>query len=272
MNELEKAEDRLKHFKAPFSEDSFDAARAKVMARTINAEEVSEAHMGFNFNRFYAAAATLALIISLPFLIYFFGSTTLTAEENSGKHFLPDGSEVMLAEGSSISYNSILWNFARTTNLDGEAFFNVESGAQFTVETAFGDVTVLGTQFSVWVNEDALVVQCQEGKVDVEGEILKADDYILLSTEQTSTGKWTKDGPFISITENHLTFENTPIQIVIEALEKEFGTDIQFSSSSVYRFSGSLRADDFESSLEILTKPFGLEISSDKGGVVILEP
>ncbi|MGB6038191.1 MAG: FecR family protein, partial [Cryomorphaceae bacterium] len=213
MNELEKAKDRLKHFKAPFSDDSFNTARAKVMARTINAEGVSKAHSGFSFNRIYAAAATLALIISLPFLIHFIGSTTLTAEENSGKHFLPDGSEVMLAKGSSISYNSILWNFARTTSLDGEVFFSVESGDHFTVETAFGDVTVLGTQFSVWENEDALVVQCQEGKVDVEGKILEANDYIVLTPEQTSRGKWTKRGPFISITETHLTFENAPIQI-----------------------------------------------------------
>jgi ferric-dicitrate binding protein FerR (iron transport regulator) len=272
MNEFEKAEDRLKHFNAPFSDDSLDAARAKVMARTIYAEEVSEAHTGFRFNRFYAAAATLALIISLPFLVHFIGNTTLTAEENSGKHLLPDGSEVMLAEGSSISFNSILWYFARTTSVDGEVFFSVESGDQFTVETTFGNVTVLGTQFSVWENEDALVVHCQEGKVDVEGKILEANDYIVLSPEQTSMGKWTKNSPFISTTANQLTFENTPIQIVIESLEKEFSKDIQFSSNSVYRFSGSLMADDFESSLEILTKPFGLEISSDKGRVVILEP
>lgn len=269
---MEKAEDRLKHFNAPFSEDGFDVARAKVMARTINAEEVSLAHTGFSFNRFYAAAATLALIISLPFAIHFIGNTTLTAEENSRKHFLPDGSEVMLARGSSISYNSILWHFSRTTDLDGEVFFSVESGDRFTVETAFGDVTVLGTQFSVWENEDALVVQCQEGKVDVEGQILEADDYIVLTPERTSMGKWTKSGPFISTTETKLTFENTPIQIVIEVLEKEFDKDIRYLSGSVYRFSGSLEADDFESSLEILTKPFGLEISSDKGRVVILEP
>ncbi|MFT5595312.1 MAG: ferric-dicitrate binding protein FerR (iron transport regulator), partial [Flammeovirgaceae bacterium] len=135
-----------------------------------------------------------------------------------------------------------------------------------------GDVTVLGTQFSVWENEDALVVQCQEGTVDVDGEILTADNYIIISSEGTQQGEWINNEPFISKNDNDLSFDNTPIQIVIESLEEQFGMDIQFTTSGVYRFSGSLDSNDLESSLEILTKPLGLEISSDKGGVVILEP
>lgn len=272
MNDFEKAEERLSHFKTPFSDDNFANARAKVMARTIEASEVSKAHPRFSLNRFYAAAATLAILISLPFAIHFIGHTSLTAEENSGKHLLPDGSEVMLAACSSISYNSILWSFSRTTDLDGQVFFSVESGDQFTVETAYGDVTVLGTRFSVWENEDALVVQCQEGRVDVEGQILTANDYIIKTIEGSQIGQWENRDPFISNNQSKLTFDNTPIQIVIESLEEKFGQDIRFTSKRVYRFSGSLNTNDFESSLEILTKPFGLKISSDKSGVVILEP
>jgi ferric-dicitrate binding protein FerR (iron transport regulator) len=272
MNDLEKAEDRLRKYDAPFSNDSVASARARVMARTIQGDELVDQTQGFRYSRLYAAAAALALILSLPFAIHFIGNTTLTAQENSVKHMLPDGSEVMLAEGSSISYNSVLWGFTRTTDLKGEGFFRVKSGDQFTVETAYGDVTVLGTQFSVWENEDALVVQCKEGKVDVEGEILTADDYIIMSSEGTQLGEWINNEPFLSKNENDLSFDSTPIHIVIESLEEQFGKDIQFTTNGVYRFSGSLDANDLKSSLEILTKPFGLEISSDKGGVVILEP
>jgi ferric-dicitrate binding protein FerR (iron transport regulator) len=272
MNELEKAEDRLKAYKAPFSDDSIDSARAKVMARTIHSEETVGHSQGFKYNRFYAAAAGLALILSLPFAIHFIGKTSVTATETSSQFMLPDGSEVILAAGSSISYNSLLWNFNRTTELKGEGFFTVKSGDRFTVETGYGDVTVLGTQFSVWENDDALVVQCQEGKVDVEGKILEADDYIIMSLENSTQGKWTNNGPFISKNAEALSFENTPIQIVIESLEEKFEKDIQFTTSAVYRFSGSLDENDLESSLEILTKPFGLEISSNEGVVVILEP
>jgi transmembrane sensor len=272
MNDLKKAEDRLRNYSAPFSNESVADAKAKVMARTIQADESIDQTQGFRYSRLYAAAAALALILSLPFTIHFIGNTTLTAQENSVKHLLPDGSEVTLAEGSSISYNSILWGFTRTTDLKGEGFFSVKSGDQFTVETAHGDVTVLGTQFSVWENEDALVVQCQEGTVDVDGEILTADNYIIISSEGTQQGEWINNEPFISKNDNDLSFDNTPIQIVIESLEEQFGMDIQFTTSGVYRFSGSLDSNDLESSLEILTKPLGLEISSDKGGVVILEP
>ena len=145
MNDLKKAEDRLRNYSAPFSNESVADAMAKVMARTIQADESVDQTQGFRYSRLYAAA--LALILSLPFTIHFIGNTTLTAQENSVKHLLPDGSEVTLAEGSSISYNSILWGFTRTTDLKGEGFFSVKTGDQFTVETAHGDVTVLGTQF-----------------------------------------------------------------------------------------------------------------------------
>ncbi|MCZ4410377.1 FecR domain-containing protein [Cryomorphaceae bacterium 1068] len=272
MNDLEKAEDRLKAYKAPFSDESVLSARAKVMARTIHFEEEVEHSQGFNFGRFYAAAAGLALILSIPFAIHFIGTTTLTATEISSEFTLPDGSKMMLAEGSSISYNSLLWNLSRRTDLEGEGYFTVKSGDEFTVETEFGDVTVLGTRFSVWENEDALVVQCQEGKVDVEGEILEADDYIIMSLKNSTQGKWTNNEPFISQTANDLSFDNAPIHIVIESLEEKFGKDIQFKTNAVYRFSGSLNESDLDSSLKILTKPFGLEISSNEGGVVILEP
>jgi ferric-dicitrate binding protein FerR (iron transport regulator) len=272
MNELEKAEDRLKAYRVPFSDESIEAARAKVMANTIHAEEAVAHEQGFRFSRLYAAAAGLAIILSLPFAIHFIGQTTLTASQNSSRFQLPDGSEVMLTAGSSISYNSLIWNFSRTTDLEGEGFFKVKKGDQFTVETEYGDVTVLGTQFSVWENEDAVVVQCQEGKVDVEGEILIADDYIIMSLKNSTQGKWTNNEPFISQTAKDLSFDNAPIHIVIESLEEKFGKDIQFNSNAVYRFSGSLIESDLDSSLKILTKPFGLEISSNEGGVVILEP
>ena len=272
MSELEKAEDRLRKYSAPFADDSVETARSKVMARTIHAEAKFDHSRGFEYSRLYAAAAALIIILSLPFGIYFLGNTNIEAREISVTHTFPDGSETLIAEGSSISYNSILWNFTRSTEMIGEAFFSVQSGDQFTVETSFGDVNVLGTKFSVWENDDALVVQCQEGKVDVAGEILLADDYIILSADNSQQGKWLNKQPFISKNKSDLSFENTPIHIVIESLEDKFGIDINFTSEGVYRFSGSLDPTDLDVSLDILTKPFGLKISSDKGVVVILEP
>lgn len=272
MSDLEKAEDRLKKYIAPFANESVENARENVMARTIHAQASVNDSRGFEYSRLYAAAAGLVILLSLPFGIYFLGHTSVTARENSVTHTLPDGSEATLAKGSSLSYNSLLWSFVRSTELTGEAFFSVESGDQFKVETSYGDVKVLGTRFSVWENDDALVVQCQEGKVDVAGIILQAEDYIILSSDNSLQGKWLNKQPFISKNQNDLSFENTPVQIVIESLEDKFGIDIDFASEGVYRFSGSLNPTDLDVSLNILTKPFGLKISSTKGGVVILEP
>jgi ferric-dicitrate binding protein FerR (iron transport regulator) len=271
MNEFEKAEERLSQYKVPFSENAFAVAKQSVMDRTIRRKAQIGVERKNSYTRYYAAA-TLVLILAIPFVIHFLGKTELKAEEYSAEYVLPDGSSVLLAQGSRLNYNSFLWNFDRTTLLEGECFFEVETGATFTVQTKQGDVKVLGTKFSVWEKKNALVVQCQEGKVQVADQILSADDYVIMSAEKTIFGDWPNSNRLISKAGEKLVFDNVPIQIVIESLEEKFSKDIRFDAEGTFRFSGSLDSTDFETSLKILTKPFRLKVTTEKDGVVILEP
>jgi len=95
---------------------------------------------------------------------------------------LPDGSKVHMAPASTLRVKYS--DNQRTLNLLGDAFFEVEKGAPFTVHTAAGDVAVLGTTFSVEARE-SLSVACATGKVQVkrkESEVVLTPGLAVSST------------------------------------------------------------------------------------------
>ena len=92
----------------------------------------------------YAAAASV-LLFALWFL--WPASTTVTVTAAAGEQLmgmLPDQSMYTLNAGSELIYDSENWKSERKINLSGEAFFEVEKGEKFQVNTANGQVKVLG--------------------------------------------------------------------------------------------------------------------------------
>ncbi len=86
-------------------------------------------------------------------------------EKHSGH--LPDGSRFALNAGSELHYQPKRWARDRRVQLTGEAFFAVEAGSTFTVETELGAISVLGTQFNVRTWDDRLAVSCHSGRVEL---------------------------------------------------------------------------------------------------------
>ena len=60
------------------------------------------------------------------------------------EHDFIDNSRVILNDGSSIKYDERKWGSERMVELKGEAFFEVEAGQLFQVETINGVVQVFG--------------------------------------------------------------------------------------------------------------------------------
>ena len=115
-----------------------------------------------------STAATLTLLLSLSFYFLYTGTRTrITAQGESLSLLLPDSSEVILNGSSILHYNTFLWHLGRKISLKGEAFFRVRKGKRFTVTTEEGQVTVLGTRFTVFSRNDRFRVQCYSGKVRV---------------------------------------------------------------------------------------------------------
>ncbi|MFD2744318.1 MULTISPECIES: FecR family protein [Sphingobacterium] len=100
-------------------------------------------------------------------------NTLSTANGQSFRISLPDGSLVHLNAASSISYSSKLVDHGRRmVKLDGEAYFDVASNKElpFVVETSQQEIHVLGTQFNVnaYADNGFVKTTLEEGEVKVK--------------------------------------------------------------------------------------------------------
>ena len=141
---------------------------------------------------------------------------------------LLDGSEVRLNSNSELSYNEDNWEQERTLTLKGEAYFKVETGSTFTVQTDNGTVTVLGTEFNVSSVNDYFQVVCYEGKV----KVTNADgDHILLPTDNirkingNTVETWETKRLEPTWIHGESTFRSVPVKYVISALEDQYNID-----------------------------------------------
>ncbi len=227
---------------------------------------------------FYSAAASL--LIAVTFLIFTITSTpeTLNVVSKKGErktHILPDGSEMILNANSSASLVLDDWELDRQIKLEGEGYFKVKAGSQFTVETSSGDVTVLGTQFVVHAVNGFFEVKCFEGRVrvksGVEEEILKprrafrrinGGNAVVGTIEETSPA-WIK---------NESSFASVPIKYVLIALENQYNITFQGKTSfDDLTFSGTFPHDDLNVALKVVLGSLQIEYIIERGGLVVLE-
>ena len=137
--------------------------------------------------KLYPVRWSIGIAASIVFLFGLFsilGNNDIIYETNFGETktiTLLDDSQVILNSKSTIVFNENDWKKGRQLTLDGEAYFKVEKGNTFTVNTNNGSVTVLGTQFNVNSTNDFFDVVCYEGKVSVT---LESSEHILLPTER----------------------------------------------------------------------------------------
>jgi ferric-dicitrate binding protein FerR (iron transport regulator) len=80
---------------------------------------------------------------------------------------LSDGSTVELAPGALLQHQRSFNLINRKLKLTGEAYFQVEKGSPFIIESPNGTVEVIGTAFKIIDTEAFFSVICTEGKVKV---------------------------------------------------------------------------------------------------------
>lgn len=113
---------------------------------------------------FYKIAAILAFPLALGISFYYFSSLgnndvqplqiceITSPKGHVSKCVLPDGTEIWVNTGSTISYNTTSFNReSREVELDGEAYFEVTKNAEkpFKVNTTLANIKVTGTSFNV---------------------------------------------------------------------------------------------------------------------------
>lgn len=204
----------------------------------------------------------------------------INTSELSKAFKLPDGSEIQLSSGSSISYEPHFSGAKREIFLEGEAFFHVKRNTErpFFVHTGEVVTKVLGTSF--WVNgsdgNNAIEVSVVTGKVSVSqhapanametgkikgGVILTANQRVKYTTQTHSfeTGLVTNPVPVQTDKkgtppETSFVFEDNPISEVIGKLEKAYGIEIILENEALNGclFRGNITQQPLFTKLDLL--------------------
>ncbi|WP_119079373.1 FecR family protein [Chitinophaga alhagiae] len=213
---------------------------------------------------------------------------------------LPDGTEVWLNAGSSLTYGPGFGDSQREVTLSGEAFFDVEkdAGKPFVIHTGKMDIRVLGTAFNVkaYPNDQTHEASLIRGAIEVsplshpdKKVLLKPNEKIVLPNQPltTSPGMLPEEGfkalqrdgyalAAVSVNPadrsvaetawvtNRLAFMNESFQDIALRLERKFEVKIVFadSSASALRFTATFEDENIRETLEALqyTAPFNFRI------------
>ncbi|MEM7185214.1 MAG: FecR domain-containing protein [Bacteroidota bacterium] len=208
-----------------------------------------------------------ALMLSLGAYFFFFNNTTTThlaMQAQKSEFFLPDNSEVFLNADSRITYDESKWQESRTLRLEGEAFFRVEKGSKFSVQTDHGVVSVLGTEFDVKARDSYFEVVCFEGlvQVDYNGDSvqLQAGDRFSSFGNDVNRSRTVATAP--TWIHSKSSFTSVPYFEVIEELERQYKVQIQFDNpESATLFTGSFTHENLDTALQAITIPLNLSYS-----------
>mgnify|MGYP006282951571 CR=1 FL=1 len=263
-----KLSEKAKFFAAPYFDE--DASLTELR------QETKKPAKTISIYKYIAAVAAVFVIGFLVFKSVGLDSSsishqTIIAEVKSIT--LPDSSTVSLNSNSTLRFNEEEWKGNRTLDLEGEALFTVEKGEKFKVNTAYGEVQVLGTIFNVKSRDYAFQVTCFEGTVQVniddQNYILNQNDRLLLdaadvvlNTNLTAIPSWKQ---------NMTVVKDQSLDYIIKELNNYYEFDFDTSRiDTSKRFTGSFDNLNINLALNSITLPLGLTYEID-GETVIFD-
>jgi len=238
---------------------------AKLWAKIKENKQEPKAGKVFKLNTKWALSVAAILLLSVG-LFFIYQNKFITVSSDSKNQLtlkLPDESDVILQEKTSITYHE--WFLNREVLLDGTAFFKVSKGSKFEVKTNNGTVEVLGTEFEVSNHNNRFKVTCFEGKVKASiktnEQILTQGDVVVFENEKIIQTTTRKNQPEWILNSNNLVFKNQSLANVLNAIEKHFNTSIQINNiQSEQMFTGELPKDNLSVSLTIIAKTYHLKV------------
>ena len=211
-------------------------------------------------------AASVAIMVGVYFFFNYFGEKHFYVPNSHMEAVVfPDSSKATVNSHSRLKYNKRNFYKDRRVELHGEAFFEIEEGEPFEVETKAGAVFVLGTQFNVLSRDNEFQVKCLSGKVKVvlqdishsielnPGQATRLKERRLTepyTVKRDQIGAW-QDGLFY--------FESDPLILVIEELERQFDVQVKAENISGRTYSGHFSNDNIEEALKLVFEPMNLK-------------
>lgn len=216
------------------------------------------------------AAAAAIIAMGVLWIANSDEQNTYFAESN--EHIiLPDGSEVDLRKGSTLSWDEEGWESHRTISLEGEAYFEVEKGSKFKVQGNTGTVEVLGTRFNVLNLDNALRVDCYSGKVRVSTESNEALLTKGMATKLNGKGLESPfaisaiDAPWV---DGEFAYDRADLSQVFFDLEQQFAVQCDLPDLQAMEFTGTFSANSVEEALQIVCLPMGLSYEITEAGQI----
>lgn len=252
-----------------------DAAWMKVSDQIDNSRKEAVIRK-MNMNWWQMAAAAVVI-----FMIGFYWYSTLPSNEmqlaatdDIVKAQLPDNSNVVLKELSSIDYKEV--DGKRKVRLEGEAYFNVKHNDQLAFEVQVMELIVrdIGTAFNIRSvrDSDLVEVSVDEGEVELEYHssklLLKAGEGAVCTKGKISPKYLLQDRNSSAYATGKLAFVNAALEDVAAVLSKTFNVEIRTDEAiRQCALTADFSGEKLDTILEILSATMQVQVTGDERNI-----
>ncbi|MGH0001274.1 FecR family protein [Pseudovibrio ascidiaceicola] len=242
--------------------------------KTVSAHpSTNETHPRKTFRKLTGVAAALALMVGVTqvpdWWIYLQADYT-TQSAQMRQISLPDGSSMLMNSETAVALD-FEGPQRRVHVLRGEAYFDVLHDAQrpFQVTGGFGEVTVLGTAFSVLTSKTKDRVVLERGRVELTqlnaaeaARELKPGELSRISSNGIEESKEINPAEVLAWRKGRLVLEDVPLSKAIEEIERYYSSSIFITSSALHdtRISGYFKTDNMVEAIETLALATGADL------------
>lgn len=237
--------------------------------REVNQQLIAQSYRTKRRSRVYLAAAILAFPLAIAAAFLFqtvpFSDHPSVCEVSApsghiSKCTLPDGTEVWVNAGSSISYDPAAFTGSeRELRLDGEAFFRVAKNRHkpFSVHTELAKVVVTGTSFNVkaFAGSGTFETVLSEGSIDLQLgkeydngrlKVTPGEKVALTAGSRKIDVQKVNDEIYSAWRNGEIIFQDATLGDLIRELERIYDVKFKLMSSELanYRFRGIFSYDN----------------------------
>ncbi len=185
---------------------------------------------------------------------------------------LPDGSEILLNEKTSIDYNTKTFDQNRTINfLNGEALFNIKHNDKkpFKIKVSEIEIKDIGTSFDVRKEKKKVFVIVSSGMVSLSNK-LSGEKAVLIKNQKgtcdlasktiISTGN--DEVNYTAWADHDFQFIQTPLTDIVKKLEEVYGTTILLDDEKLKnkKLTISFHNESVDSVLSIISQTIQIKI------------
>lgn len=148
---------------------------------------------------------------------------------------LADGSKVVLNAASSLRYPTRFTGKDRIVELTGEGYFEVAHNKEkpFKVVSRGQTVEVLGTHFNInaYTDEPDVKTTLLEGRVDVNGTLLKPNQQAVLTKDQQISVKQVDADEVAAWKDGLFRFDHTDLRTLMRQISRWYDVDVVYEGT-----------------------------------------